>query len=68
MRWSLLAILGSSALWAGCSKKSAEGLPPAQEWTQNSAGAMVQTGPNAIPPPAPRQGWADRAARVQVAG
>lgn len=52
MRWFLVAAL----LAAGCSKKSAEGLPPAQEWSQNSAGAMVQTGPNAIPPPAPPPG------------
>lgn len=52
MRWFLVAAL----VFAGCSKKSAEGLPPAQEWSQNSAGAMVQTGPNAIPPPAPPPG------------
>jgi len=52
MRWFLVAAL----LAAGCSKKSSEGLPPAQEWSQNSAGAMVQTGPNAIPPPAPPPG------------
>jgi hypothetical protein len=52
MRWFLVAALVSS----GCSKKSAEGLPPAQEWSQNTAGAMVQTGPNAIPPPAPPPG------------
>ncbi len=52
MRWFLVAAL----LSAGCSKKSGEGLPPAQEWSQNSAGQMVQTGPNAIPPPAPPPG------------
>lgn len=52
MRWFLALAL----VVAGCSKKSAEGLPPAQEWSQNSAGAMVQTGPNAIPPPAPPPG------------
>ena len=52
MRWFLVA----SLLAAGCSKKSSEGLPPAQEWSQNAGGAMVQTGPNAIPPPAPPPG------------
>jgi hypothetical protein len=52
MRWFLVAAL----LTAGCSKKSSEGLPPAQEWSQNSSGAMVQTGPNAIPPPSPPPG------------
>lgn len=52
MRWFLaLAILSS-----GCSKKSSEGLPPAQEWSADTSGAMVQTGPNAIPPPAPPPG------------
>lgn len=52
MRWFLVAAL----LAAGCSKKSSEGLPPAQEWSANAAGQMVQTGPNAIPPPAPPPG------------
>lgn len=56
MRWFLVAALVAS----GCSsKKSSDGLPPAQEWAQNGAGAMVQTGPNAIPPPAPPPGMAN---------
>ncbi|CAN5793426.1 hypothetical protein BH11MYX3_BH11MYX3_45550 [soil metagenome] len=56
MRWFLVA----AVLASGCSsKKSSDGLPPAQEWSQNSAGAMVQTGPNAIPPPAPPPGMAN---------
>ncbi|MBL0212927.1 MAG: hypothetical protein IPQ07_03515 [Myxococcales bacterium] len=55
MRWFLVATLLASA----CSKKSAEGLPPAQEWSQNGQGAMVQTGPNAIPPPAPPPGMSN---------
>src|SRR4051812_33046109 len=56
MRWFLVAAI----LAGGCSKKSAEGTPPANEWAQNGAGAMVQTGPNAIPPPAPPPGMAPR--------
>lgn len=52
MRWFLVAAL----LAAGCSKKSNDGLPPAQEWSANASGQMVQTGPNAIPPPAPPPG------------
>ncbi len=55
MRWFLVAAL----LATGCSKKSSDGLPPAQEWAQNSAGAMVQTGSHAIPPPAPPPGMAN---------
>ena len=49
MRWFLV---GAALVAAGCSnKKSSDGLPPAQEWSQNSQGAMVQ-GPNPNLPPA----------------
>jgi hypothetical protein len=53
MRWFLV---GAALVAAGCSKKSSDGLPPAQEWSQNSQGAMVQGGSNTLPPPAPPPG------------
>ena len=53
MRWFLVA----AVLSAACSKKSADGLPPAQEWSANASGQMQPSGggmaelPPASPPP-----------------
>src|SRR5436853_7387231 len=53
MRWIVVATLLSAA----CSKKSADGLPPAQEWSANASGQMQPGGgamaelPPASPPP-----------------
>ena len=54
MRWFLVAALFAAA----CSKKSSDGLPPAQEWSANAQGQMqpggagsMQTLPPAAPPP-----------------
>ncbi len=54
-----LLFLAVIAAAAACSrdKKTQDGLPPAQEWKQDSTGAMVQTGKD-TPQPAPPPGMA----------
>jgi len=54
-----LLFLAVIAAASGCSrdKKTQDGLPPAQEWKQDSTGAMVQVGKD-LPPPAPPPGMA----------
>jgi len=59
MRVILIASLLSAGLLAGCGrdeKKSPGGLPPAQEWKADPAGAMGAQG--SLPPPAPPPGMA----------
>lgn len=61
MRRILVGVLLLAA--CGRDKKPAEGLPPGEEWVQNSAGQMVQKGdlgkmPN-LPPPSPPPGMAN---------
>jgi hypothetical protein len=52
-----LFVVAIAALTAcGRDKKSQDGLPPAQEWKQDSTGAMVQTGPTPGTQPAPPPG------------
>jgi hypothetical protein len=50
-----LLFLTVIAAATGCSrdKKTQDGLPPAQEWKQDSTGAMVQVGKETQPPPPP---------------
>lgn len=56
MRWFVVAALFAAA----CSKKSSEGLPPAQEWSANAQGQMQPGtgGMNSLPPAAPPPGMA----------
>lgn len=56
MRWFVVAALFATA----CSKKSSDGLPPAQEWSANAQGQMQQNGGSmsALPPAAPPPGMA----------
>lgn len=50
-----LLFIAVIAAATGCSrdKKNQDGLPPAQEWKQDSTGAMVQMGKETQPPPPP---------------